>query len=228
MSPLIKRTAFILTCAITLFGPGCSDPREALFNSDTGKHTIAQWSLPDNHGTSAKAAPSSTGGFAVCQECHRGDYSGGISNVSCLKTAGCHGANVSSPHAAAPWRGGARTHTNTDPGNAPVCAQCHTNRANTTLTPVTPAPTGAPGCFNNTLCHAQPGHAAGWNDPAAHGPAAKASAGFSSCQGCHGNNFTGVGSAPTCLNTVVCHGATVAPHSPIPWRGGAMVIRWPS
>ncbi|NTW58400.1 MAG: hypothetical protein HGB21_00870 [Nitrospirae bacterium] len=85
-----------------------------------------------------------------------------------------------------------------------------------------PVPTnlvaGTPGCFNNTLCHGQVGHAPGWNDPAAHGAAAKAATGFSSCQGCHGDNFAGAGIAPTCLNTGGCHGAGVdSPHA-FPWQ----------
>ena len=57
----------------------------------------------------------------------------------------CHG----NPHAPAPWRasaGSTYNHTNTDPGNAPICAQCHfpgspTNPANH---PPSPAPAGTP------------------------------------------------------------------------------------
>ena len=52
------------------------------------------------------------------------------------------------------------THTTTDPGNAPVCANCHFHRnklpadAAADLPPFVPAPDGTPpGCFNSTLCH---------------------------------------------------------------------------
>ena len=92
-------------------------------------------------------------GFAVCQECHADKFIGGISNVTCLNTAGCHGASVSAPHSPKPWRGGTRTHTNTDQSNAPICALCHTNGANSSVQPSTFDSGAAPGCFNNTLCH---------------------------------------------------------------------------
>jgi hypothetical protein len=162
------------------------------------------WSSPSSHGAAAKAAPSPSKGFATCETCHGNDFAGGRVKFSCFD---CHG--VRAPHPKAPWRGTAVTHTTTDPGNAPVCAQCHRNKN-----------PGTPGCFNNTLCHAQPGHAAGWADPAQHGAAAKGApgdmSGFASCEICHGGNFGG-GVGPTCFS---CHGVS-APHAPAPWRGGA-------
>jgi predicted CxxxxCH...CXXCH cytochrome family protein len=184
------------------------------------------WENPDAHGASAKGAPSNTSGFSLCQICHGNDFVGGLVQNSCLNTAGCHGANVSAPHSPKPWRSGIRTHTNTDPNNAPVCAQCHTNGANSSVQPSPPAPTGTtPGCFNNTLCHASVGHPEGWENPDSHGATAKAApsstAGFSLCQSCHGSNFTGGAALQTCLNTAGCHGTSVnAPHSPKPWRSG--------
>ena len=54
--------------------------------------------------------------------------------------------------------------------------------------------------------------------PSAHGTSAKSAptstAGFSYCQTCHGNDFTGGTALQTCLNTTGCHGAGVnAPHA---------------
>ncbi len=112
------------------------------------------WEAADPHGAAAKSAPSSTTGFSYCQNCHGADFAGGFTLSTCLNTSGCHGVGVMAPHSPKPWIGNTRTHTTTDPGNAAVCAQCHTNRANTTLVPMTPAVLGAPGCYNNTLCHA--------------------------------------------------------------------------
>lgn len=80
----------------------------------------------------------------------------------------------------------------------PFCHNCHS-----------PAPAGF--------------HPAGWINPDNHGAAAKAapgpSTGFEICQNCHGNNFAGSGTAPSCVNNASCHGSGVAsPHSPAPWR----------
>jgi predicted CxxxxCH...CXXCH cytochrome family protein len=184
------------------------------------------WADPAAHGATAKSAPSSTSGFSLCQACHGNDFIGGFAQKSCLNTAGCHGLNVNAPHSPKPWRSGIRTHTNTDANNAPVCAGCHTNGANSSVQPSPPAPAGiTPGCFNNTLCHATVGHPAGWAVPTEHGSTAKSAptttSGFSYCQTCHGNDFSGGAALQTCLNTAGCHGAAVnAPHSPKPWRGG--------
>jgi len=202
----LKHGLAALTVSLVLFG--CSDPKsKSYFNSETGKH-LANWASPQVHGVSAKE-PS---GFSACAACHSTDFSGGISNTSCYT---CHG--VSAPHPSV-WRTGTRTHQTTDESNAPVCATCHANGANSPITLVTPAPAGtAPGCFNNTLCHGE-GHPAGWNLPDQHGASAKSSpTGFSTCQPCHGNNFAG-NTARTCLNDAACHGPGVnAPHS-FPWQ----------
>ncbi|HEX9019957.1 MAG TPA: hypothetical protein VF903_01710, partial [Nitrospirota bacterium] len=80
--------------------------------------------------------------------------------------------------------------------------------------------------FNELTCHTSgpSGHPAGWSSPDSHGAAAKSfpnaaqTAGFSTCQACHGSDFTGGIASRTCLNTIGCHGANVAaPHSPAPW-----------
>jgi hypothetical protein len=195
-------------------GPGHADP--------------ATWALPAQHGTAAKAAPNAAAmhGFSICQLCHGSNFAGDF-GPTCLNTAGCHGVGVMSPHPVSWSSGTASTyhHNTTDPGNGPVCALCHTAGANSPVAPPpAPAPGTPPGCFNNTLCHGQLGHAPGWANPNSHGAAAKsapnvaAMQGFSTCQTCHGSDFTGSGSAVTCLNTAGCHGATVgAPHS-FPWQ----------
>src|SRR5512143_3601567 len=188
---------------------GCSSAnKESTFSPDTG-HVVG-WALADAHGTPAK---NQSNGFGSCQSCHGAAFSGGIVNISCFT---CHGVNA--PHPSAPWRGAATTHTNTNPDNASVCALCHTNGANSSVQPSPPAPAGtAPGCFNNTLCHATPGHPVGWNAADQHGASAKAQVnGFSSCQTCHGANFSGGTALISCFT---CHGVN-APHSPAPWRGG--------
>ncbi len=154
MSSIIMRTGVVLAGALLLLSVGCSQGSGALINPDTGKHA-PQWGTPAVHGAAAKGAASSTTGFSACKECHNTDFSGGISNTTCLNTTGCHGAGINAPHAPAPWRGGTWTHVNTDQSNAPVCAQCHTNGANSSIKPSPFDQGAAPGCFNNTLCHAQ-------------------------------------------------------------------------
>ncbi len=72
-----------------------------------------------------------------------------------MKCSICHGG--SAPHPVS-WTTGTYTHINTNTANAPVCAQCHTGGANSPIAPPSPAVQAgmAPGCFNSTLCHAQP------------------------------------------------------------------------
>ncbi len=192
--------------------PGCFNG--TLCHAQAGH--AAGWADPTQHGAAAKQ----TNGFSGCEACHGSNFAGSGSAVSCVSTAGCHSATIASPHPVAPWRGGTYTHTTTDPSNAPVCGLCHLG-GRTPPSFVT-LPTGTtPGCFDNTLCHATPGHAAGWADPTQHGAAAKTGNGFSSCESCHGTNLTGSGSAVSCLNTAGCHGAGVySPHPAAPWRGG--------
>jgi predicted CxxxxCH...CXXCH cytochrome family protein len=198
---------------IVIFSGCSSGNKESSFNTDMGRHAASNWANPDVHGSAAKTQPK---GFISCQECHGNDFQGGITALSCFT---CHGVNA--PHAPAPWRGGTYTHTTTDPGNADLCALCHTNGANSSMQPLPPASAGtAPGCFNNTLCHAAAGHPVGWNSPSQHGVSAKAqpsvSGGFSLCQSCHGSDFTGGTTQTSCFT---CHGVN-APHAPAPWLGG--------
>ncbi|MDA8100503.1 MAG: CxxxxCH/CxxCH domain-containing protein [Nitrospiraceae bacterium] len=211
MKKIVFTGSFVVLClllAAAVLTSCSSGSSSSVYNPAAGGHP-AGWSGPDTHGANVK---SKADGFSSCQECHGADFAGGISSTSCF---GCHG--VQAPHSPKPWRGAGRSHTNTDPGNAPVCFQCHANGANSTLKPTTLAATGtAPGCFNNTLCHATPGHPSGWKDPAQHGASAKkASNGFSTCQTCHGTDFAGGTAEQSCFT---CHGVN-APHPPQPWRG---------
>lgn len=209
------------------------------FGNSTGCHhgTIPGWvaapPATQNHGVWAKRAIGD-GSFFACQICHGRDFSGGGAQTPCFS---CHG--VSAPHAPAPWRGTPYTHTNTDPSNARVCAQCHFpgSSNNPPNHPAAPAAAGtAPGCFNSTLCHGDAAavpHPVGaaWvaTPPAAqpHGNDAKGSpvstTGFAYCQICHGTgttspaNFGGGSSGVPCYP---CHGVS-APHAPAPWRTSA-------
>lgn len=185
------------------------------FNSTLCHATMGHpsgWNDPTVHGTSAKAAVSSSNGFPRCQECHGTQFDGGIVNKTCFT---CHG--VPAPHAPKPWRAGTYTHTTTDQSNVAVCALCHTAGAN--LTPsfkLASYVSGTPGCYNSTLCHGAVGHPAGWAAASQHGTAAKAApgttTGFSYCVTCHVDYRNGTGSS--CFQ---CH--TTAPHPPAPWRG---------
>ena len=163
--------ASIVAVCIVVLAAGCSKS-DNIFNPETGKHA-ANWANPDVHGASAMGPAGSSGGLSTCQECHGSDFSGGISSIAC---SSCHGG--SAPHPVS-WTTGTRKHSSTDQSNAEVCAVCHANGANSPIAPpVPPAPAGtAPGCFNNTLCHGQAGHAAGWSDPAATRRCRKAGAG---------------------------------------------------
>ena len=206
----------LLLLAAAAFAAGCSTANDATPHP-VGATWVTTPPAAQPHGNDAKAAPGGSTGFASCQFCHGAgtNFAGGSSGISCYT---CHG--VSAPHSPAPWRasaGSTYTHTNTNPANAPACAQCH--QANP----------GAPGCFNNTLCHgAAAGHPAGWvavpPAPQPHGIDAKAANGYPGCQTCHGADFAGTTSSGnvSCFNNALCHGATATwPHAPAPWRASA-------
>jgi predicted CxxxxCH...CXXCH cytochrome family protein len=181
-----------------------------------GPGHAAGWATPTVHGPAAKSAPNASAmrGFSTCQICHGTDFTGGFSNRAC---AACHGGSAPHPQS---WIRITYTHTNTDTGNAPVCALCHTNGSHSPIPAPSPAPSAgtSPGCFNATLCHGAAGHPTNWTTPTIHGPAAKsapsaaAMQGFSSCQPCHGNTFAGDSAHPACFS---CHGGS-APH-PVHW-----------
>jgi len=198
--------------------------KASCFTSSCHHGTIPNWADPDQHGASAKGATDSSG-FASCQICHGGNFSGGGSGVSCFT---CHGA--SAPHPVSPWRtSGGLNHDNTDTGNASVCVACHYPGSpnNPTGHPATPAAAGtAPGCFNNTLCHGSDvaPHALGatWaqaTSSAFHGLVAKQNLAY--CQSCHGTTGTILfegGAASTKCST--CH--TVAKAHPTTWYPAAV------
>ncbi|NVN98349.1 MAG: CxxxxCH/CxxCH domain-containing protein [Geobacteraceae bacterium] len=185
------------------------------------------WSAPNVHGASAKGIASGDTGFKSCTQCHGTNYGTILYTAdippipkTCLDPAACH--SVAAPHPPKPWRTtGGVTHINTDTSNADQCAICHTGGQNSGLKPITGAQAGLTGCYNNTLCHGQIGHPAGWSAPTAHGATAKKApsqtTGFSSCQLCHGAAFVN-GSATTCFKGIGCHGFGIAsPHPQKPW-----------
>ena len=192
--------------------------------SGPGGHP-AGWDAPGQHGRlGAMAPPLPQSGFAYCTVCHGSTYTN-ASTRSCLA---CH---TKAPHPNRPWRGTTPTGTNhifTDGGNAPECAKCHTNGANSTLIPTPPAPAGtAPGCFNNTLCHGSnvaPPHVASpsYLAPLAHGPDAKSNLG--TCQACHATPASGANPRFTVVKNNLASGCETchAPNTahPTPWLPG--------
>ena len=157
------------------------------------------------HGSDAKATPGATAGFTYCQACHGTgtDFAGGTSGVSCYP---CHSTPTNSPHASQ-WRtGDTYVHTTTAEGNAPVCAFCHLNGANSPIAaPSPPAPAGtAAGCFNSTLCHNGGGvgvpHAVPYNDPAHFSVSAAAFP--AGCGACHDVSAPSTKVGPVCRT---CH-----------------------
>jgi predicted CxxxxCH...CXXCH cytochrome family protein len=159
------------------------------------------WPAPAVHGPAAKTAPGGTNGFAYCRICHGALFEGGAVQVACFD---CHG--IEAPHPRRPWRaaGPANTHTNVDAGNAAVCALCHTLGADSTRQPVPPAPPGTePGCFNDTLCHGQPGTAPHAVRPYDAHPREARTHFDTFCSGCHSMNLPRRNaSAPACTE---CH-----------------------
>lgn len=167
----------------------------------------AGWREPSAHGAAAKSQPGIESGFSNCQSCHGANFTGGAAGVSCFlastATGPCHvrsGVSVNAPHSPIPWRTyPSPTHTDTVDDaaglNAAACALCHTRGANLRVPILTTYATGAPGCFNSTLCHGTTGHPPGWAEPKNHGSAAKANLTY--CQQCHADKpFGGAGSNP--------------------------------
>ncbi|MHB8783057.1 MAG: CxxxxCH/CxxCH domain c-type cytochrome [Desulfobacteria bacterium] len=107
-------------------------------------------------------------------------------------------------------------------GNAGGCTGCHGADLLGGISRVS--------CMSNpSACHH--GTIAGWvaagSAAQQHGASAKRGPGGSSmysCRICHGDDFTGNASAPSCLNNAACHGAGVLSPHPSKWRtssGGA-------
>ncbi len=103
--------------------------------------------------------------------------------------------------------------------NQAQCAECHGADLHGGISNVSCFSTS----FNGMSCHANgpSGHPAGWADPTLHGVSAKAvpnaatMSGFSTCQACHGSDFSGGTANIGCAS---CHGGS-APH-PISWITG--------
>ncbi len=226
----LLKYATVLLCCLMIWG--CSkgnNDAPPVIDPSTGKHIVPNWrqesyTSAQRHGGLEFGAAKD---MASCQECHGRDFAGGISKVSCLNTAGCHGAAVSAPHPAGPWRGGTRTHTVVKEANASTCAICHAR---------TPK-TDPPGCFNNSLCHGVVGHAADpqpWLNPANHGAnpqsAARPGAKFSieACRSCHATTATGanplftkpLGSMAAGCSSAGCHDQNVRLAHPYVWLPG--------
>jgi predicted CxxxxCH...CXXCH cytochrome family protein len=107
-------------------------------------------------------------------------------------------------------------------GNAGGCTECHGADLLGGISRVS--------CMSNTsACHH--GTVEDWvasgSTPQQHGASAKRGPGSSSmyaCRVCHGNNFAGAASVPSCLNNAACHGAGVFSPHPSKWlvsTGGA-------
>jgi len=100
-------------------------------------------------------------------------------------------------------------------GNAGGCTECHGGDLLGGISRVS--------CMSNpSACHH--GTIADWvaagSATQQHGVSAKrapGSSGMYACQICHGTNFAGTASAPTCLNNAACHGAGVASPHPSKW-----------
>jgi len=98
MSPITKSgMCAVLAFSILLLAAGCSDPKNDIFNIDTGKHKIA-W-LPGEHSLAVTIGTTSVGAPIYstdnCIECHGTNLSGGISGVSCTS---CHMGGPTAVH----------------------------------------------------------------------------------------------------------------------------------
>lgn len=118
----------------------------------TGVHHPAGWGDAAQHGRlGAMATPAKTAGFSYCAKCH------GTTKTNGLTYPTCYACHTKAPHPDKPWHGttpAGSNHIFVDPGNVPTCFACHANGANSTITPVNPAPAGTPpGCTNATMCH---------------------------------------------------------------------------
>jgi len=111
--------AALLILALTA---GCSDPRNQVFNGETGKHA-AEW-LPAQHANITTVGTTSIGAAIVstslCIECHGEDLGGGISGVSCTS---CHLGGPTSIHPAS-WIPIVLTHGPSVSTGATTSVQC--------------------------------------------------------------------------------------------------------
>ena len=183
--------ALAIGCALLAgLAVGCSKENGAAFDPDAGHPADFYTTHPNSYRSSDGA----------CTDCHGGDLQGGISTVSCFSSSrdgrACHAGG---PGGHPPgWRA---VHSVTDPAKAATCAACHQSKP------------GAPGCFNNTLCHGpKAGHPAGWLSSHTGTNPNQASV----CAGCHQSKS----GTPGCFNNTLCHGAKSGPH-PSGWSSGS-------
>jgi hypothetical protein len=182
-----------LLALVALFACSKSRSNDLIFDPDVG-HTK---SWIKDHGPASVSAEHS------CEQCHGSDLQGGISQVGCsLPSMGgtaCHEGGPGIGHSAG-WRG---AHSATGQEQASVCAQCHRN----------PAVGGAPGCFNNTLCHgAKSQHPGDWRGAHKGTPQGHAD----QCAQCHRSRSGTAG----CFNGTLCHSGAASPHDGS-WRSSA-------
>lgn len=213
----------ILLAALILIVAGCgsSPNKNALLNTDTGKHSAA-W-LTDHPAAYIKDK-------TVCAECHGADLHGGISRVSCFSATfngvSCHAAGPAGHPAgwASPDAHGVAAKSAADIAamtGFSTCQACH--GAPFTGGAIAPSCVGTAGC-----------HGAGIESP--HSPAPWRGAGrrhsntntgnAANCALCHLSGRTppsyvpllsgGTGSQPGCFNNTLCHGSDVMPH-PLPF-----------
>lgn len=177
------------------------------FTSCYDCHAIhpVDWAVPAIHGGAAKSRPGTDTGFASCQVCHGDDFSGRLAR-SC-SGSGCHDDPPGAPHPTAWYVESTDTflhqaNPQTDTGNAPVCALCHSDGSNSPSPPPPPPPSGtAPGCFNSTLCHGDVGHVVPY---LGHDQVVPTQADFNTnCSQCH--SVTGTQPDPNARRCDDCH-----------------------
>ena len=223
MSPLIKASCLLTSMMLVLsfvLG-GCADKNsQAVFNSDTGKHS-SDW-LQKHWVMAKKVSPVGSSGIdwakSPCAECHGSDLLGGLSKVSCFSPANgaqmCHAEGPSVGHDTG-WRqqnrhgsNGAMATPALSAGFA-YCAKCHGSVFNNG---------DAPSCISSSSsCHMTAPHPPKpWHGTTVSGTnhVYTDPANAEQCAKCHtgGTNSwltpvspAAAGTAPGCFNNTLCH-----------------------
>jgi hypothetical protein len=201
----------VLSTLLVFTLSGCGDKSsQGVFSADSGGVHLAGW-LPAGHRAAAAA------GIESCTECHGGDFSGGISRVSCTR---CHLGNQQSVHPLA-WGNlvYARHPDYVIKNGTSACANIYCHGAN-----LAGVVSSGPSC---TRCHIggqlavhpsgvetwlpqPPGIPGAKPAPAgSHGAYVKQFASTASCQNavCHGANLKGVDQSG--LSCQACHSASL-------------------
>jgi len=203
----IKPSHLLLSALLALVLGGCGDKYnkndKAIFSADSGHSS--DW--VGTHKTSARADA------ATCKECHGENYSGGISNVSCMSATAVSGfsCHVTSPVA-----------------NLTGCVSCHggspsgpfgTTAPNTKSAHAKHTALNGIGC--NT-CHVNGGSGtSGHAKAAAGGGFSKAKVALSSIFTASGSNVTlGYNTTTGTCSSVSCHGGQITP----PWTGSINIV----